>query len=153
MSNNDNSEAVSVDWSTMSYLFTDDDDDGEVDFQEDASFVALQVLPKKQVRISAEPTVLQLVRPLSEMTDEEKKTGWWQKDEHESSKASAKSKCRELRKRGNKQCLTDGYEQACVMADADGDICAALQTITPQTVRSISCTLRMRLPQRCSSWR
>mmetsp|Transcript_27147 Transcript_27147/g.63057 ORF Transcript_27147/g.63057 Transcript_27147/m.63057 type:complete len:305 (+) Transcript_27147:168-1082(+) len=108
-------EQISLDWSTMSYLLDDDDDD-------DLSLITTVIPKRKHVRIVAEPQILDHVRPLSDMSASERQMLWWQKDEYEQVKASAKAKCRELRKRNKntvKTCIANAYEQACAVANSN----------------------------------
>ena len=73
---------------------------------------------RKRVRINPDSILLDYVQHVSELTAEDRVRGWWSKDEYEATKLAAKTKCRELRKKGAfKGCLTDAYEQACNVAD------------------------------------
>ena len=77
------------------------------------SFPVIPISKRKRVRIITEPQVFALILPQSEMSDEERQQGWWQKNEYESSKMAAKNKCREIRKKGTyKVTLTEAYDQA-----------------------------------------
>lgn len=89
-------------------------------FLESDSELFLVSLPakRKRVRIDTNPVRLEYVEHVSELTVEERRQGWWSKDEYEATKLDAKNNCRELRRNGIlKGCLTDAYEQACHVAD------------------------------------
>ena len=73
---------------------------------------------RKRVRINTDTVRLDFVEHVSEFTPEERRQGWWSKDEYEATKLDAKSSCRELRRKGIvKGCLADAYDQACSIAD------------------------------------
>lgn len=77
------------------------------------SFPVTPISKRKRVTILTEPQVFALILPQSEMSDEERQQGWWQKKEYESCKMAAKNKCREIRKKGiYKTTLTEAYDQA-----------------------------------------
>lgn len=113
----------------MSYLLDEEDDES-----------LLLITPtRKRVRIAPEPQLLDYVEPLSEMSDQDRKQGWWQKDEYEATKATAKTKCREFRKRGNKECLIDAYKQACLVADSGADLSSSsARALKPMSVSTPS---------------
>jgi len=80
---------------------------------QEESFPFFPISKRKRVRILAEPQIVALIRPLSELSDDERLQVWWQKHEYESSKMASKIKCRELRKKGTYVgALTEAYEQA-----------------------------------------
>ena len=89
-------------------------------FLEDDSelfLVSLQT-KRKRVRIDTRAVRFDYVEHVSELTAEDRRQGWWSKDEYEATKLDAKNECRELRRSGIfKGCLTDAYEHACNIAD------------------------------------
>jgi len=85
---------------------------------ESASFVSLSprqsLKSRKRVTISNGIPETILVEPASSLSEEERMSSWWQKDEYETAKRAAKNRCRELRKEGfYKGCLSDAYKTAC----------------------------------------
>lgn len=81
---------------------------------------------RKTVRIASEHQVMNCVENLGEMSDQERFHGWWQPDEYEDSKASARSLCRKMRRLGGSYgCLSDAYDRACSIAASESDLDAA----------------------------
>lgn len=103
--------------------------DSIFDIEDDLSFFLTPPQQKrKRVRINTKAQVFCHVEHISELTQDDKERGWWSKDEYEATKQAAKSRCRELRRRGTfKGCLTDAYDQACT-AVLENDIINSIST-------------------------
>lgn len=76
----------------------------------------------KTVRITSEPQVMNCVENLGEMSDQERFQRWWQPNEYNYSRESARSLCRKMRKLGGSNgCLSEAYNRACSIAASDSD--------------------------------
>mmetsp|Transcript_11428 Transcript_11428/g.16767 ORF Transcript_11428/g.16767 Transcript_11428/m.16767 type:complete len:264 (+) Transcript_11428:109-900(+) len=73
---------------------------------------------RKRVRINGKPQLCGYIEHVSDLTQEERSLRWYSKDEFEETKKKAKSRCRELRRKGSfKRCLVNAYDQACNTAN------------------------------------
>ena len=93
---------------------------------------------KKSVRIA--PFVEICSDSRSRMSETERFQGWWQQDEYEVTKSSARSMCRKMRRTGStNSCLSDAYDQACLIASShvnlDASISQADNILAPNEVR------------------
>lgn len=76
---------------------------------------------RKRVRINGKPHLCGYIEHVSDLTPEERSLRWYSKDDFEETKKVAKSRCRELRRRGAfKRCLVNAYDQACNNATQPG---------------------------------
>lgn len=73
------------------------------------------------------------------MTEIERFQGWWQNDEYEGTKASAKTMCRKMRRMEETNgCLSDAYDRACsIAASIDLETVHAAQVLTPNEVSEL----------------
>lgn len=70
------------------------------------------------------------------MSESERFHGWWQQDEYEGRKSSARSLCRKMRRMGGGSSLSDAYDRACSIAASGIDLEAvhADQVLIPNEV-------------------
>jgi len=73
------------------------------------------------------------------LSESERYQGWWQQNEYEDTKASARTMCRKMRRTGSLSdgCLSDAYDRACSIAASGFDLEAvqAEKALTPNEVR------------------
>ena len=76
------------------------------------------------------------------MSEKERFQGWWQHDEYEGTKASARNMCRKMRRMTGSpgdSCLSNAYERACLIAASGFDLEAvqAKQALIPNEVSKV----------------
>jgi hypothetical protein len=78
---------------------------------------------RKTVRFAPEPQVLNFVDTLGELSDKDRLHTWWQRDEHERSRASTRSLCRKMRQTGGSNGgLIAAYSLACCITASEFDL-------------------------------